>query len=299
MRVFVTGATGHIGSLVVAELHRAGHKVLGLARSETSAAALTATGATAHRGDLADVDGLREAAAAADGVIHLAFGHDFSDYAGAGAADQRAVAAIGEALAGSGKPFVVTSGTAGLALGLLGRESDELVENGPMAPRVPTEHLTVALAERDVRTSIIRLAPSVHGPGDTHGFIPQLIDIARTKGVSAYIGDGRNRWPAVHDLDAARLYRLALEAAPAGSRWHGVGDEGVSTREIAEAIGRAGNLPVASVSEQDAAAHFGWLAALLGMDIPASNQATRDQLGWRPAHPGLIEDIETGHYLKD
>lgn len=301
MRVFVTGASGHIGSLVVAELHQAGHEVVGLARSDTSAAALAAAGATAHRGDLADLDGLRTAAAA-DGVIHLAFTHDYNDIAGyvnSSAAEQRAITAIGAALAGSGKPFVVTSGTAGLAPGHIGRETDDLVPDGAMGPRVPTEALTLALAERGVRASVVRLAPTVHGPGDTHGFIPQLIDIARAKGVCAYVGDGRNRWPAVHELDAARLYRLALTDAPASSRWHGVGDEGVSVKEIAEAIGRAANLPVAGISGEAAAAHFGWLGPLVGADVPASNENTRELLDWRPVHPGLIEDIEHGNYVKN
>jgi nucleoside-diphosphate-sugar epimerase len=299
MRVFVTGATGHIGSLVVPELHQAGHEVVGLARSDASAAALTAAGAEVRRGTLADVDSLRAGADSADGVIHLAFGHDFTDYAGAGATDLRAIEAIGSALAGSGKPFVVTSGTAGLTPGRVGTEADAPDPTGGMAPRVPSEHTAVALAEHGVRSSVVRLAPSVHGPDDAHGFVPMLIGIARDKGVSAYVGDGANRWPAVHEVDAARLYRLAVEAAPAGTRLHGVGDEGVPFRDVAEVIGRMLDLPVVSLDSEEAVAHFGWVAALATLDVPASNTATRALLGWEPARPGLLADLEAGHYFKN
>ena len=296
MRVFVTGASGHIGSLVVPELLGAGHEVVGLARSDRSAAALTAAGAEPHRGALDDLDSLRKAAAAADGVIHLAFMHDFSDYAGAGAADLRAVEAIGEALEGSGKPFVITSGTAALAPGRVGTERDAPDASGAAAPRVPSDNAAGTLAERGVRSSALRLPPSVHGPADSHGFIPRLISVAREKGVSAYVGVGANRWPAVHELDAARLYRLAVESAPAGARLHGVGDEGVPFAGIAEAVGRRLNLPVVAISPQQATDHFGWMGALVAADIPASSIVTRELMGWRPAHPGLIADIEAGHY---
>jgi nucleoside-diphosphate-sugar epimerase len=303
MRVFVTGATGHIGSAVIPELHDAGHQVVGLARSDDSAAALTAAGAEVHRGDLGDLDALSSAASAADGVIHLAFMHDFSDYAGAAAADLRAVDAIGAALKGSGKPFVVTSGTLMLTFGLVpgsvGTEADAIDTGEPPRPRVASENAAVALAEHGVRASVVRLAPLVHGPDDHHGFGPQLISIARDKGISAFVGDGANRWPAVHTLDAARLFRLALEAAPAGSRLHGVGDEGVPFRDIAEVIGRHLDLPVVSISREEADAHFGSLSAFVSLDNPTSSALTQELLGWRPVHPTLIVDLEDGHYFKD
>lgn len=273
MRVFVTGATGHIGSLVVTELLNSGHEVSGLARSDTSAAALTAAGAQVHHGTLDDLDHLRTATAEADGVIHLAFIHDFSNFAAALTTDLRAVETMGAALEGTGKPFVITAHRNGEA----------------------SENAAIALA--GVRSSVVRLAPSVHGPADHHGFIPTLIRIAREKGVSAYVGDGANRWPAVHELDAARLFRLALEAAPAGSQLHGVGDEGVPFREIAESIGRHLNVPVVSVSREEATAHFGWLGTIASVDIPASSAATQELLRWRPAHPGLMLDLEEGHYF--
>lgn len=297
MRVFVTGASGHIGSLVVPELRKAGHEVVGLARSDSAAAALTAAGAEVHRGALDDLDDLREAAAAADGVIHLAFMHDLGDFARAGAADLRAIETMGEGLEGSGKPFVVTSGTAGLPPGRVATERDALEATGPAGPRVGSENTAVALADRGVRSSAVRLAPSVHGPDDRHGFVPSLIGVARDKGVSGYVDNGSNRWPAVHELDAAHLFRLALEAAPAGSRLHGAGDEGVPFRDIAGVIGRRLNLPVVSVPSQEAAAHFGWLGTLAALDMPASSAATQDLLGWRPVHPGLITDLEEGHYF--
>lgn len=275
MRVFVTGAAGHIGSLVVAELLAVGHQVVGLARSDASAAALTAAGAEVHRGTLDDLDSLRAGAAAADGVIHLAFKHDFSDFAGSLATDLRAVETMGAALEGSGKPFVTTAHANGAA----------------------SDNVTISLAERGVRTAVVQLAPSVHGPADLHGFIPRLIDIAREKGVSAYVGDGSNRWPAVHELDAAHLFRLAVETAPAGSRLHGVGDEGVPFRQIAESIGRHLNLPLSSIAPDEAAAHFGFLGAVVSLDIPASSALTQQVIGWRPVHPGLIADLEAGFYF--
>jgi nucleoside-diphosphate-sugar epimerase len=294
MRVFVTGATGHIGRLVVAELTGSGHEVSGLARSDASAAALTAAGAQVHRGSLDDLGSLRDASAGADGVIHLAFIHDFSNYAAACATDLRAVETIGEVLVGTDTPFVVTSG-----LGISGARQ-ALTEDTPPggSPRALSENAAIALARRGVRSSVVRLAPSVHGPADRHGFIPSLIRIARDKGVSAYVGDGTNRWPAVHELDAARLFRLALEAAPAGSRLHGVGDEGVPFRDIAESIGRHLDVPVVSVSRLEATAHFGWLGAIASIDIPASSAATQKLLGWRPSHSGLLTDMEEGHYFQ-
>ena len=295
MRVFVTGATGHIGSRVVAELLDSGHEVLGLARSDKSAAALTAAGAQVHRGALDDLDSLRAAAAGADGVIHLAFIHDFSNYAAAGATDLRAVETIGEVLVGTDSPFVVTSGTAGVKPGHVLTEDDP---HGVDSPRGPSENTAIALAERGVRSSVVRLAPSVHGPADHHGFISTLINVAREKGVSAYVGDGANRWPAVHELDAARLFRLALEAAPAGTRLHGVGDEGVPFRDIAEVIGRHLSLPVVSIARDKAGAHFGWLGGLVSLDIPASSTVTQKLLEWRPQHPGLLADFDEGHYFE-
>jgi nucleoside-diphosphate-sugar epimerase len=277
MRVFVTGASGHIGALVVPELLEAGHQVVGLARSDRSAAALAAAGAEVHRGTLDDLDSLREAAAAADGVIHLAFIHDFSNFDDALTIDLHAVETMGAALAGSGKPFVIT-----------GHRNGEASEN-----------VVIALAERGrgVRASVVWLAPSVHGPADAHGFVPRLIGIAREQGVSAYIGDGSNRWPAVHELDAAHLFRLVLETAPAGSRWRGAGDEGVPFRQIAEVIGRHLNLPVVSISPEEAEAHFGFLGALVSLDNPTSSAETQERLGWRPVHPGLIADLDEGHYF--
>jgi nucleoside-diphosphate-sugar epimerase len=301
MRVFVTGASGHIGSAVVPELLEAGHDVVGLARSAESAAALTAMGADVHRGDLDDLDSLRDAAATADGVIHLAFKHEAmrdGDFVGAIAADLRAIETIGDALIGSGKPLVTTSGTLMLTfagLGRVGTEADA-IEAGP---RVDAENVVVAFAERGIRSSVIRLPPTVHSELDHHGYIPTLIAIARDKGAAAYVGDGANRWPAGHTLDAAHLYRLALEAAPAGSRLHAVGDEGVAFRQIAEAIGRHLNLPTVSVSPEDAEAHFGFLGRFVSLDNPTSSRRTQELLGWAPTHPGLIDDIDQGHYFHE
>ncbi|GAA5065649.1 nucleoside-diphosphate-sugar epimerase [Thermocatellispora tengchongensis] len=299
MRVFVTGASGHVGSAVVPELLAAGHQVVGLARSDKSAAALTAAGAQVHRGDLDDLDSLAAAAAAADGVIHLAFKHDAmfaGDFDGAVAADLRAIEALGDALAGTGKPLVTTSGTMLLAFAGLQEAATEadVIDAGP---RIDAENAVVALAERGIRSSVVRLAPTVHSALDHNGFIPALISLARSKGVAAYVGDGANRWPAVHTLDAASLYRLALESAPAGSRLHGVDDEGIPFREIAEAIGHGLNLPVVSIPATQAEAHFGFLSGHVSADNPSSSTLTRDLLGWKPVHPGLIDDLRQGHYF--
>jgi len=300
MRVFVTGASGHIGSALVPELLGNGHQVVGLARSDRSAAALEAAGAEAWRGDLDDLDGLHAAATAADGVVHLAFKHEAmvtGDYLGAVADDLKAIEAMGAALDGTGKPFVGTGGTLMLAFGgIKGRAGTEwdAVTGGP---RVDAENTVIGFAERGIRSSLVRLSPLVHSSLDHHGFAHQLIGIAQAKGVSGFVGDGANRWPAVHTLDAARLYLLALESAPAGSRLHGVGDEGVPFRDIAEVIGRRLNLPTASVEPQDAGAHFGFLGGLVGLDNPTSNRLTRELLGWEPTHAGLIDDLTHGHYF--
>ena len=308
MRVFVTGASGWIGSAVVPVLIEAGHQVIGLARSDASAVAITATGATVHRGTLDDLDGLRTAAAASDGVIHLAFQHDIAFSGGfqaAADADRRAVETFGDALAGSDRPFIIASGTLGLALGRLATEEDghdpigdvHGMGGGPRT-RQATAELVLSLAHRGVRSSILRLPPTVHGDGD-HGFMASLVGIARTKGVSGYIGDGANRWPAVHRFDAAHLCRLALENAPAGSTLHAVADEGVPVRDIAGVIGRHLDLPVVSISAEDAGEHFTWLGGFIGLDSPASSALTRELLSWQPTHPGLIEDLEQGHYFNN
>src|SRR6266550_2804003 len=297
MRVFVTGASGFIGSAVVQELLGAGHDVVGLARSASSADALTSAGADVHRGDLDDLDSLRAGAEASDGVIHLAYVHDFSKFEDNARVDQRAIEAIGDALAGSGRPLVIANGT--LMLTADGRPATE-EDRGDPATRLGRrldEQVLLGLADRGVRSASVRLPPTVHGKGD-HGFVPMIIGVAREKGVSAYVGDGSNRWPAVHRLDAAPLFRLALEKGPAGATFLGVADEGVPTREIAEVIGRHLNVPVVSKPSEQAAAHFAWLAGFFAFDLPASSTKTRERLGWRPHQPGLIADLERGRYFE-
>jgi nucleoside-diphosphate-sugar epimerase len=294
MRVFVTGATGFIGTAVVRELIDAGHQVLGLARSDAGAKSLIAAGADVHRGSLEDLESLRSGAAAADGVIHTAFIHDFSNYGPAAEADRRAIETLGGALAGSDRPLIVTSGT--LPVQRQGSLATEEDAPNPNFPR-KSEAAVLALAARGVRASVLRLPPSVHGNGD-HGFVPRLISITREKGVSAFIGDGLNRWPAVHRIDAAHLYRLVLEKGSAGASYHGVADEGVPTREIAEVIGRELNVPVVSKSREEAADHFGWIAHFFGIDAPASSALTQERLGWRPTQVGFIADLKAGHYFE-
>ncbi len=275
MRIFVTGATGYIGSEVVRELIDAGHKVIGLTRSEKGALKLKEAGAEVHYGSLDDLASLRTGAAIADGVIHLAFNHDFSNFAGSLATDLQAIKAIGEVLEGTGKAFLTTAHANGT-------ESD---------------HATLEFAKRGVRASVVSLSTSVHGDHDK-GFIPKLISIAREKGCSAYIGDGANRWPAVHRLDAACLFRLAVEEAPAGSKLDGVGDEGIPFYDIANVIGRQLNLPVVSITPEEAMAHFGFLGAIAALDIPRSSVQTQELLNWKPVHPNLITDLEEGDYFE-
>lgn len=295
MRVFVTGATGFIGSAIVQELIGAGHEVLGLARSEAAAGAIEAAGARVHRGDLEDLESLRSGAAMSDGVIHTAFNHDFSKFKENCEADRRAIEAMGAALEGSGRLLIVTSGTGLLAPGVLATEATVQTSG---SPRVASEEAAISIAAKGVSVSVVRLPPSVHGDGD-HGFVPMLIDIARKKGVSAYLGDGLNHWPAVHRLDAARLYRLALEKAVAGARYHAVAEEGVPFREIAGVIGRRLNVPVISRKHEEAADHFGGFWHFAAIDNRASSQQTREQLGWLPEGPGLIADIDRPDYFRN
>ena len=294
MRVFITGSTGWVGSALVKDLIAAGHGVLGLTRSDQGAEALRAAGAEIHRGSLADLDSLKRGAAQADAVIHAAFNHDFSKFAENCAEDERAIEALGSVLKGSDRPLLVTSGVALLAPGRTATEEDSPPRPSPF-PR-KSEDAAAALAKSGVRVATVRLAPSVHGHGD-HGFVPILIGIARQKGVSAYIGDGQNRWPAVHRFDAARVYRLALERGTSGGHLHAVAEEGVPFKEIAEVIGRRLNIPVVSKSREDAAEHFGWFAMFAAIDAPTSSIRTQSLLGWSPAQPGLIADIDHPAYF--
>lgn len=297
MRVFVTGATGLIGSATVRELLDAGHRVLGLARSEESAARLTAAGAEALHGSLDDLDSLRNGAAAADGVIHTAFKHDFSDFAAGIRTERRAIETFGETLAGTGKPLVIASGVAIVTPGRRATEDSTPDREGPGAARGEAETLALSLAGRGVRASAVRLPPTVHGSADKHGFIPRIIAAARADGAAMYPGDGSNRWPAVHRLDAARLFRLGLEHAPAGAALHAVAEEGVPVRDIAEAIGRHLDVPVKSVSPEEAQERLGFVGAIFALDVPATSEKTRKELDWRPTGPGLIADLDAGHYF--
>ena len=294
MRIFLTGATGFIGSAIVPELINAGHQVLGLTRSDAGAQSLAAAGAEVHRGTLEDLESLRSGAAQSDGVIHCAFDHDFSNFVANCEKDRRAIGALGAALAGSDRPLVITSGT-GMGNTVHGQPAteDAFHADNPH-PRKASELAGASMLEAGINVSVVRL-PQVH---DTvkQGLITQAVAIAREKGVSAYVGDGSNRWPAAHVLDVARLYRLALEKRQAGARYHAVAEQGVAVREIAEVLGRGLKVPVVEMSPEQAAGHFGWLAPFVGMDIPASNAQTRARLGWHPTGPGLIADLEGMRY---
>jgi nucleoside-diphosphate-sugar epimerase len=294
MKVFVTGATGFVGSAVIQELIKGGHTVLGLARNEANAEKLKAAGAEVHRGDLEDLESLRAGAAASDGVIHTGFIHDFTRFAEVCEIDRVAIETMGEVLVGSDRPFLVTSGTAHISVGVTTTEDMMLPANHNF-PR-KSEPAADALAARGVRISVIRLSPSVHGVGDHHGFVPILIRTAREKKVSAFIGDGQNRWNAVHRLDAAHLYKLALENAVSGKRFHAVGEEGIPFKLIAEAIGKQENLPVVSIAPEKAAEHFGWFTGFASLDIPASSKVTQETLKWKPTHQALLKDLAEGVY---
>jgi nucleoside-diphosphate-sugar epimerase len=297
MRVFVTGASGHLGSAIVPELIAAGHDVTGLARSDQAARTVAALGATVHRGDLADLEGLAKAAADADGVIHLAFDHDrmrTGDWAAAIAADLAVLHAFGDALAGTGTALVGTSGT--LAVSNLGRPGTE-EDAGAPGGRTDAENAVLGFAGRGVRSSVVRVPPITHSTLDRHGFARTLISIARQTGVAGYPGDGTNRWAAGHTLDVAHLFRLALEDAPAGTRWHAAGDEGIPLRDIAQRIGDHLGLPAESIPADRLQEHFGFLATVIVLDNPTSTQTTRRILGWQPTHPGLLADFDHGDYF--
>lgn len=295
MRVFVTGASGWIGSAVIDELLAAGHEVTGLARSEASAAALDAKGAFVRRGDLDDLESIRAGAAASDAVIHLANKHDWSNPAASNAAERGAVQTIGDALVGTNRPFLLASGVAAVAQGRPATEKDPSPFQGPESPRGGSENLAFDYVERGVGTVSLRVAPTVHGAGD-HGFIAAIAAVAREKGVSAYAGDGSNRWAAVHRSDAGRLVALGLAKAPAGARLHAVAEDGIPTRDIAEAIGRALHLPVTSIAADNVQDHFGWIGTFFAMDMSATSVLTRELLGWVPSGPTLIEDLDAGQY---
>ena len=297
MRVFITGASGFVGSAVVRELIQAGHQVVGLARSDAAARAVAASGATPHRGDLDDLPGLQRGAAGADAVIHAGFVHDFSNFKASCELDRRVIAALGDALAGSSRPLLVTSALGILPPGQLATEQTR-PPSPSTHPRVASEEAARLLMERGLNVAIVRLPPSVHGEGDRGGFVPTMIRRARETRASAYIGEGANRWPAVHRLDAAPLYRLALERGTPGACYHAVAEEGVPFRQIAEAIGRQLHVPVVSVSKDEAAAHFTpFVAHFAALDLTASSHTTREQLAWRPTHPGLIADLHEPHYV--
>lgn len=295
MKVFLTGATGFVGTAVVQELLQAGHHVTGLARSEASAEKLKAAGAEFLKGDLQDLDSLRKGAENADAVIHAGFIHDFTRFAEMCEVDRVAIDTIGSVLEGSNRPFLVTSGSALVNPGNIATE-DIMQDADPVWPR-KSEPALHKFTSQGVRTSVIRLSPSVHGEGDHHGFIPILINIARQKGVVAYVGEGQNRWNAVHRLDAARLYRLALENGEAGKNYHAVGEEQVTLKAISEIIGSHLNLPVVSIAPEEAAGHFGWFALMAALDCPASSKITRESLKWEPTHPSLAHDLESGIYF--
>jgi nucleoside-diphosphate-sugar epimerase len=295
MRVFVTGATGFVGSAVVQDLLTAGHQVVGLARNDASAAALEKAGADVHPGSVEDLDSLTRGAKQADGVIHTAFIHDFSKFVENCEIDRRAITTMGEVLAGSDRPLIVTSGTGAGAPGRVSVESDRFAPDHPN-PRIASEQAADALEAKGVKVMSLRL-PQVHGPHD-HGFVPILIAIARQKGVAAYVADGGNRWPAVHRLDAARVYRLALEKGVAGARYNAVGEEGVSLRTLMEVIGRHLRIPVKSITQAEAEDYYGWFFRFAAMDIPASSAWTRKTLGWEPSGPDLMTDLENEDYFQ-
>lgn len=295
MHVFVTGATGFIGSAIVQELLSHGHRVTGLARSDAAAETLAAAGAAAHRGDLIDLDSLRRGAAAADAVIHTAFNHDFSRFAASCEDDRGVITALGDALAGSDRRLVVTSGTALVAGKPLATETDAPSSHHP---RAASEQAAAALAERGVNVSVVRLPPSVHGEGD-HGFVPLLITLARQKGLAAFVGEGRNRWPAVHRLDAAALFRLVAEQGRGGVSYHGAAETGLPFADLTATIGRRLGLPVQGLTGEAAAAHFGWFQHFAAMDNPCSSEWTQRELGWQPRRTGLLADVDQPGYFSN